>query len=163
MPRPAVPAEARALAAIARAAYAPYVATIGREPPPMRQNFAADIPRGRVWVAGAPDAFVVAYADGTDWHVENLAVAPAERGRGLGRALLAAAEAVGRARGHARVTLYTNAAMAPALALYPRLGYTEVARRTEQGLHRVFFAKELGHGGGPDQSAPGAQGQGPGG
>ncbi len=141
--RPARAADAPRLAEIARAAYAPYVAAIGREPPPMLQDFPAAIAAGRVWVAGAPDGFVLAYAQGADWHVENLAVDPAAQGRGLGPALLAAAEAEGRARGHPRVTLYTNAAMAGALALYPRLGYTETDRRVEHGLSRVHFAKDL--------------------
>ncbi len=142
--RPARPPDAEHLTAIARAAYAPYVVAIGREPPPMLQDFAADIPAGRVLVAGDPPAgFVVSYARAGDWHVENLAVAPEAQGQGLGPRLLAAAEALARAAGHMRVTLYTNAAMAPALALYPRLGYREVARRTEHGLHRVYFEKEL--------------------
>lgn len=142
--RPARAEEAARLAAIARAAYAPYVAAIGRVPPPMAQDFPAAIAAGRVLVAGDPaEGFVVSHPRAADWHVENLAVAPGAQGLGLGPRLLAAAEDLGRAAGFARVTLYTNAAMAPALALYPRLGYRETARRTEDGLRRVFFEKEL--------------------
>ncbi|MGF1447315.1 MAG: GNAT family N-acetyltransferase [Pikeienuella sp.] len=141
--RPAVVDDAPRLAEIALAAYAPYVAAIGREPPPMRQDFPADIARARVWVAGGPDGFIVAYAQGTDWHVENLAIAPEAQGRGLGRTLLAFTETHARQLGHPRVALYTNAAMAGALALYPRLGYREIGRRVEHGLRRVFFVKAL--------------------
>jgi len=144
-PRPARPADAPALTAIARAAYSPYVAAIGFEPPPMIQDFATAIALGRVTVIGAPPAgYVVAYATGDDWHIENVAVAPEARGRGLGGLLIGASEAEGKARGHARVTLYTNAAMAPNLTLYPALGYRQVARRTESGLDRVYFTKALG-------------------
>lgn len=133
-----------ALGLIARAAYEPYVAAIGREPPPMVQDFTAAIAAGRARVIGEPvRGFVIAYADGDEWLIENVAVAPEAQGQGLGRALIRAAEADGMARGHARVVLYTNAAMAPNLTLYPRLGYAETARRREHGLDRVYFAKPL--------------------
>jgi hypothetical protein len=29
------------------------------------------------------------------------------------------------------------------LSIYPRLGYVEVARRSEDGFNRVFFEKQL--------------------
>ncbi|MGF1503067.1 MAG: GNAT family N-acetyltransferase [Paracoccaceae bacterium] len=142
--RVATPNEICRLREIARAAYAPYVPAIGREPPPMHQDLAADLDRGRLWVTGTPAAgFVVACADGADWHVENLAVHPEAAGRGLGQALLAFAEAEGCRRGYRRVTLYTNAAMAGPLALYPSLGYRRVGQRREAGLDRVFFVKEV--------------------
>jgi ribosomal protein S18 acetylase RimI-like enzyme len=143
--RPARDADAPALARIARAAYAPYVAAIGTEPPPMHQDFGADIPARRVWVTGdPPEGFVVAYAKEGDWHIENVAVAPEAQGRGIGRALIAGAEALGRAAGHDRVTLYTNRAMTGPLELYPRLGYTRAGEEVVGRLHRVHFIKELG-------------------
>lgn len=142
--RPAREEDVPAMARIARAAYAPYVAEIGFEPPPMVQDFAPAVAAGRAWVAGEPvHGFVVAYATGADWHIENVAVAPEAQGGGVGRMLIAAAEAEGRARGHARVVLYTNAAMRPNLTLYPRLGYARTARRVEHGLDRVYFEKRL--------------------
>lgn len=144
VPRPARQEDVPAMARIARAAYAPYVAEIGFEPPPMVQDFPAAIGAGRAWVIGQPvQGFVVAYATGDDWHIENVAVAPEAQGRGLGRALIAFAEAEGRARGHRRAVLYTNAAMRPNLTLYPRLGYARTGRRLEDGLDRVYFAKRL--------------------
>jgi len=138
------PADAPRLSDIARAAYGVYVAEIGQDPPPMHQDFSADIAAGAVWVIGRPAyAYVVARFDGDAWLIENVAVDPALQGMGLGRRLIAAAEAEGTARGHARAVLYTNAAMRANLALYPRLGYRETARRVEQGLSRVFFEKAL--------------------
>lgn len=110
----------------------------------MVQDFPAAIAAGRAWVIGEPvQGFVVAYATGADWHIENVAVAPDAQGRGLGRALIETAEAEGRTRGLARAVLYTNAAMTPNLTLYPRLGYTVTGRRVEHGLDRVYFAKAL--------------------
>ena len=138
--------DAPALAAIARAAYAQYVPLIGRDPPPMLQDFPADIADGAVWTArGAegPVGYVVARPKGQDWLLENVAVAPDAQGGGLGRRLIARAEAEGAARGFARVVLYTNAKMTANLALYPRLGYVKTDQRREHGLDRVFFAKPL--------------------
>jgi len=142
--RAAEPADAPRLSDIARAAYAPYVAEIGRAPPPMLQDFPADIAEGAVRVIGRPaDAYIVARPRGGDWLIENVAVDPACQGQGLGRRLIAWAEAEARARGFSRVVLYTNMAMRGNLALYPRLGYREVARREEHGLSRAFFEKTL--------------------
>ncbi|MEL6233195.1 MAG: GNAT family N-acetyltransferase [Pseudomonadota bacterium] len=145
--------EAEALGDIARAAYAPYVPLIGRTPPPMLQPFAEDIAAGRVLVAAAGATagsellgYVVSRpaAEPGDWLVENLAVSPSAKGMGLGRELIEAAEARGLAAGCARAVLYTNAAMTANLSLYPHLGYVETGRAEQSGLHRVFFAKQLG-------------------
>lgn len=142
--RPATPADAVRLAEIASAAYAPYVAEIGREPPPMLQDFPADISDGAVWVRDdPPTGYVVARPKGEDWLIENVAVAPEAQGRGIGRALIAFAEAEGARRGFVRATLYTNAAMRRNMALYPSLGYAEMERRQVGDLHRVYYAKAL--------------------
>lgn len=146
---PALPDDASALARIARAAYERYVPLIGREPAPMLQDFPADIADGAVWTArgaAGPVGYVVARPQGEDWLLENVAVAPEAQGTGLGRRLIARAEAEGAARGFARVVLYTNAKMTANLALYPRLGYVETGRRREDGFDRVFFVKALADG-----------------
>lgn len=142
--RLATPGDLGAVRQIAREAYAVYVPRIGREPAPMTQDFAAALEAGRLWVAGAPvSGYVVAYPRGDHWHLENVAVAPAARGRGVGRALIGFVEAISRDAGAAAVELYTNACMTENLALYPRLGYVPTGRRTEDGFDRVFFRKAL--------------------
>jgi ribosomal protein S18 acetylase RimI-like enzyme len=142
--RTAAPEDLDAIRRIARAAYALYVPRIGREPAPMVADFAAAIAAGQVWVAGAPVAgFVVGYPRGDHWHLENVAVDPAEQGTGLGRALVMHAEAVARAAGGRAVELYTNAKMTENQALYPRLGYHETGRGAEDGFDRVFYRKTL--------------------
>lgn len=129
---------------IARAAYALYVPLIGREPPPMLQDFPADIAARRVWVIGAPpEGFIVAGPRGNHWLLENVAIDPAAQGKGLGRALIAHVEAMARSTGSTSVELYTHAKMTANRALYPSLGYVEVDQRTEDGLDRVFFRKTL--------------------
>jgi GNAT superfamily N-acetyltransferase len=64
---------------------------------------------------------------GGDCLLEDLFVAPAARGAGLGRALVAAALERARARGCRRVELDVNERNAPALALYESFGFSATA------------------------------------
>ena len=143
--RDAVSADFDAVRAIARAAYQPFVAAIGRDPAPMVADFGNQIAQGAVRVLERDDicGYAVSYRGGSVWHVENLAVAPQAHGTGAGRALLADVEARAAGAGAQAVELYTNIAMTGALAFYPKLGYRETGRREEDGFHRVYFRKEL--------------------
>lgn len=60
-----------------------------------------------------------------DAYVGELVVAASAEGSGAGSALMAAAEAWARARGHARLTLDTGAANVRARAFYGRLGFLD--------------------------------------
>lgn len=60
-------------------------------------------------------------------NVHDLAVVPARRGRGIGRALLAAAEERARAAGCCKLTLEVQDGNARARAVYERFGFTDVA------------------------------------
>jgi len=145
--RPATGGDLERVTACAQAAYALYVARIGKEPAPMVADFQAQIAAGQVYVGeadGAVAGFVVLYPCRDHLHVENVAVFPARQGLGLGRALLAFAEKEARRRGLAAIELYTNVKMTENLALYPRLGYREIDRREEAGFSRVFYRKEIG-------------------
>jgi ribosomal protein S18 acetylase RimI-like enzyme len=75
--------------------------------------------------------------------VDVLAVAQEEQGGGIGSALLDRAELLAVETGTNTVRLHTNAAMAEALAWYPRRGFVEIGRRVEHGFARVFFEKRL--------------------
>ena len=142
-------AQSADLAAVARCAadaYRKYVTRIGREPAPMVADFAAQIDAGIVHVFDDADSvagFIVFYPRGDSIHLENVAVAEHAQGRGIGRALIAFCEACAREDGFTAIELYTNARMTENLALYPRLGYRETARRTEDGFDRVYFEKSL--------------------
>jgi ribosomal protein S18 acetylase RimI-like enzyme len=110
----------------------------------MVADFASQIAARQLWVAGDPVAgFVVAYARRDHWHLENVAVQPAAQGAGLGGALIAHVEAMARAGRTVAVELHTNARMAENLGLYPRLGYIETGRGTEDGFSRVYYRKKL--------------------
>lgn len=143
-PRPATPADAPAVAALVRAAYAPHAARIGRPPGPMLDDYAALIAAGRVEVldgAEGLDAALVLIPQPDALLLGNVAVAPARQGRGLGRALIAHAEARARAGGYPRLRLYTHESMVENRALYARCGFVETARRVENGLARVYMEK----------------------
>jgi GNAT superfamily N-acetyltransferase len=143
---PADPADAPAVAACVRAAYAHYVARIGREPAPMTADYAALIAAGEVWVirAGAEIAGVlVLRPQPPALLVENVAVAPARQGKGLGRLLMAFADEHARAEGLGEVVLYTNERMTENLRFYPALGFTETGRAMQDGFARVFFRKAV--------------------
>lgn len=146
--RRARPDEAEAVRALVESAFARHVAAVGRRPAPMDDDHAARIASGEQYVAdgAAPGTLAasIVLVDAADHLVvNNVAVAPAEQGRGRGRALLAFAEDEARRRGLPEVRLHTNAAMEDNIVMYPKLGYVETGRETQGGFHRVLFVKAL--------------------
>ncbi len=130
----------------ARAAYAMYVDRMRREPAPMNADFASQIELGQVQAAYCESAFagyVMFYREGDHLHLENVAVAPAHAGKGIGKKLVAYVEQAARDQGLAAVELYTNEAMTENLKMYPKLGYVETERRRQDGFKRVFFRKPV--------------------
>lgn len=75
-------------------------------------------------------------------NIHDLAVLPAWRGQGIGRRLLAAVEAIARARGCCKVTLEVRADNAAARRLYDRLGYGAGAS-AEVAAQYLFLEKRL--------------------
>ena len=129
-----------------REAYALYIPRIGREPAPMTADYAELIAGGEVWVAVEGEAtagVLVLRPKPGSLFLENVAVAPARQGRGIGSALLGFAEEHAESLGLREVTLYTNDAMTENLSFYPARGYVETERRFDEGFHRVFFRKQL--------------------
>jgi GNAT superfamily N-acetyltransferase len=145
--RQARPEEAGAVRALVESAFARHSEAVGRRPGPMDDDHAGRIAAGEQYVAEADDgtlaSAIVLVDAGDHLVVNNVAVAPAHQGEGRGRALLAFAEAEARRRGLPEIRLNTNAAMHDNIAMYPRLGFTEVGRETQHGFHRVLFVKAL--------------------
>jgi GNAT superfamily N-acetyltransferase len=138
---------APALAALVDRAYAHYVPVIGRRPVPMDDDYAARCAAGEAfWLADAEDALLalIVLEDAADhlW-VDNVAVEPAQHHQGLGRALLAFAEAEARRRGYTELRLLTNERMTRNIGVYERCGYAEYDRREENGMRRVYMRKPL--------------------
>jgi ribosomal protein S18 acetylase RimI-like enzyme len=146
-PRRARPDEAAALRDLIRGAYAAWVPMIGREPGPMADDYAARIAAGEAWVVETDGRLLgaIVIEDAPDGlAVDNVAVSPQAQGMGLGRTLMAFAEAEARRRGHPRLSLYTHEKMVRNVALYERLGFVETHRAEQSGFARVFMAKTLG-------------------
>ncbi len=144
--RRAVAADAAAVRAVVRDAYAKWVPAIGREPKPMTANYNTAIRLNRVDLAHVEGelAGLIETIDRSDHLlIENVAVAPQRHGQGLGRALMAHAETVARAAGYREVRLYTNRRFEANVQLYLRLGYS-IDREEEGPLGvTVYMSKSL--------------------
>jgi N-acetylglutamate synthase-like GNAT family acetyltransferase len=144
--RAAAQDDASGAAACVSAAYEHYVARNGLVPVPMRQDYEEVIRDFQVTVVEHDEDIVAVLALAvTDegFLLDNVAVAPAHQGRGLGRCLLEYAEAEARRQGFDSIHLYAQEIMTENLALYRRIGYVEYDRRVEFGLHRVYLRKPL--------------------
>jgi ribosomal protein S18 acetylase RimI-like enzyme len=144
--RPAKASDVEALREIVERAYSAYVERIGRRPAPMDDDYAEKLRSGHVFVAdrdGEVVGLVVLLVAEDHLLIENVAVDPERQGEGMGRSLMAHAEAFASERRISELRLYTNAAMTENLALYARLGYREDERRDEDGFERVFLSKRL--------------------
>lgn len=135
-----------AVGVLVQRAYAHYVPRIGGRPGPMDENYVEKVAAGLVSVAEEDDEIVgliVLSREPDHLLIENVAVAPERQGRGIGRALIAHAEAVAEEAGTPCLRLYTHVKMTENQALYRRLGYEETHRLAENGFERVFFEKRL--------------------
>jgi GNAT superfamily N-acetyltransferase len=136
-----------AVEAIVRDAYAVYIERIGKPPGPMLDDYAALIADGAVNVleeaGGAIAAIIVLLPQPDHLLLDNIAVRPDRQGSGLGRRLIAFAEAEAWRLGHAELRLYTHERMTENIALYTRLGFVETGRGREAGYDRVFMTKRL--------------------
>ena len=125
--RLAGPADAEAIAALTRLAYAKWVAVIGREPLPMTVDYEDAMSRHRfdlLEIDGDELAGLIETTpEGDQLLIVNVAVAPAFQGRGLGVRLLTWAEDLAATSGLKGTRLYTNALFAENLRLYAALGY----------------------------------------
>jgi ribosomal protein S18 acetylase RimI-like enzyme len=133
-----------AIKAIIDAAYAKYLTRMDKPPAPLSRDYGPSVEAGTTWVAGSPVAAVLTlYPRPDHLYVENVAVDPTAQGRGLGRALMEFAEQEAARRGLTRMALVTHEAMTENQAIYARLGYVEIERRTEDGYRRIYMEKSL--------------------
>ena len=145
--RPAHPDDARQAADLVDAAYRHYVERIGMVPGPMTDDYHRVIRDAAVHFAERDGKIVgILVLDVTDegFVIENVAVHPSERGKGLGRALLQTAEAEATRAGFSSIYLYTHERMTENLALYAKIGYVEYDRRSRGDFSLVYMRKQLG-------------------
>jgi ribosomal protein S18 acetylase RimI-like enzyme len=85
---------------------------------------------------------LMALPDG-GFEVAKMAVAESYKGRGLGRALMAACVERAQAAGAPRLYLETNSALAPALSLYRSFGFQQIQPATPSPYARADVVMEL--------------------
>ena len=129
--RRAAAADAGAVLALTRLAYAKWVPLIGREPKPMTVDYERAIAEHIVDLCedgGELLASIEMIPEVDCLLVENIAVRPDQQGRGIGSKLLHHAESLAGSLGFGQVRLYTNAAFQSNLHFYIRRGYREFQR-----------------------------------
>ena len=149
--RQATAADAAAVRALTREAYRKWIAVTGREPLPMRVDYAEALQKHRfdLLYEGDTLAALIETAlepdDLTPEHlmIVNVAVAPPFQKRGYGRRLMAHAETIAADAGLGKVLLYTNSLMTENIALYGRLGY-RIDREQPFGTSiQVYMSKSV--------------------
>jgi len=145
--RRATLADTNAIETHVHQAFSVYVSRLhGRRPEPMVDDYVARIQHDLVYVLevdGAVACVLILIAHEDHVFIDTVAVAPAMQRRGVGRELMAYAEAEARRRGLVELRLYTNVAMHENLAWYAALGYCETHRAEQTEYQRVFFRKVL--------------------
>ena len=134
------------VAACVEAAYAMYVPRMQKKPAPMLADYHHLVKEGVVYTIGVGDAcagLIVMFPREASLFVENVAVHPEYQGLGLGRRLMEFATSEAERLGFAEVRLYTNAHMTENFEFYPRLGFEQTERRSENGYYRVYFRKRI--------------------
>lgn len=132
--------------AIVDAAYSEYIEPMGMIPAAMRVQYDKLVQTQKVYVlrvGGEVVGSIILGRDGDSITVNNLVVAPSLQGRGFGRLLLNFAEDKVLEQGLAAVQLFANEKMYGNLSLYPKMGFIETGRRTEDGFNRVYFRKNI--------------------
>ncbi len=131
---------------ITNAAYEHYVPLLGRKPQPMEVDYLPKIEAGEVWLLDLEGQLVgmIVVVDEVDCLlIYSVAVRPQFQKRGLGRRLLAWAEARAAQAGYSRTRLYTYGRMVENIALYGRVGYVETGRKAYAGGEIVYMDKRL--------------------
>jgi GNAT superfamily N-acetyltransferase len=140
------PADVAAITDLTREAYAKWVPLIGREPLPMRVDYAEAVGRHRfdlLWSGNRLVGLIETTPQADALLVENVAVAPDMQGRGLGRRLLALAEQLAADAQLTAVRLYTNQRFAENLRLYAALGYGVEREEALNGGVAIHMIKRL--------------------
>ena len=131
---------------LVRAAYAKWVPVIGREPLPMGADYDAAIRAHRIDLlfAGLELVGLIEVIRHPDHlFIENVAVAPARQGMGVGRRLMVHAEQLVLEAGGSELRLLTNAAFSTNVAFYEKCGFHIEHREPFRGGHCVHMRKHV--------------------
>ncbi|AYD02275.1 GNAT family N-acetyltransferase [Neorhizobium sp. NCHU2750] len=131
---------------LVRDAYQRWVLVVGREPLPMVADYDKAVAEHRFDIAevsGHVVGLIETMLDDDHLWIENVAVKPAEQGKGYGRLLLALAEKLALEAGRHEVRLLTNEAFAANVSLYGKLGYVVTTSRPFKGGFTLYMSKTL--------------------
>lgn len=144
--RRALPADAADIRALTRAAYAKWVAIIGREPLPMLADYDIAVREHRIDLLFA-DARLAGLIETTDekdhLFIVNVAVAPPFQGRGCGRLLLGHAERLAASLRLTELRLQTNKQFVANVEFYHHIGYAIAREEPFMGGLTVYMSKRL--------------------
>ena len=144
--RRATPSDAPAVRQLVRDAYAKWVPIFGREPSPMKADYDVAVREHEVdlaYVGGQLAALVEMIVKPDHLFIENLAVSPSHQGRGLGRRLIAHAEAQARELGLPSLQLLTGELMQSNVTLYQSLGFQIDRKEPFMGGYDIYMSKDL--------------------
>jgi GNAT superfamily N-acetyltransferase len=129
--RRATPLDASTVREITRAAYAKWVAVIGREPKPMTANYEQAVIDHVIDLLeedGRPIALIEVIPEPSHLLIENVAVLPDWQDKGVGGVLLARAETIARSLHLNEMGLYSNAMFLTNISFYAHRGFSEFLR-----------------------------------
>ena len=144
--RRAVPADAKAIASLTRAAYEKWIPVIGRAPKPMTADYEVSVQEHLIdllLVDGDLVALGECSREPDHLLIENLAVAPAHQGRGYGLRMLRHAEALAHTLGFTELRLYTNKLFAENVAFYAKHGYRFDGESAFKGGFIVHMSRQV--------------------
>jgi ribosomal protein S18 acetylase RimI-like enzyme len=145
--RVAEAADAAAIGALTREAYAKWVPVAGREPMPMTVDYAEAVKVHRfdlLEAGGELAALIETVREGDELMIVNVAVRPGFQKRGFGVRVMRLAEQLAAQAGLRGTRLYTNRLFVENIRFYERLGYRLEGEEDVGVGVRVHMARPLG-------------------
>jgi len=144
--RRATASDAGTIRDVTRAAYAKWVAVIGREPKPMTADYNEAAVAHVIDLLeedGRPIALIEIIPNPSYLLIENVAVKPDRHGEGVGGVLLERAETIARSLSVNELRLYTNAKFSTNLSFYAHRGFVEFSREPHAAGGEIVHMKKL--------------------
>ena len=147
--RRATAADAATVRDITHAAYAKWIAVIGRKPKPMTVDYDKAVVKNVIDLLeedGRPIALIemIPELSSEPAHllIENIAVMPQRHGEGIGSVLLKRAHSVGRSFGAKELRLYFHEKFVANHLFYARRGFVEFARELHPAGGEIVHMKK---------------------
>jgi N-acetylglutamate synthase-like GNAT family acetyltransferase len=138
--------DAAAVSALVNRAYEHWVPVVGGRPRPMDDDYSVRLAEFEAWVDaedGEVRGVIVLEPAGEHLWVDNVAIDPAFKGSGIGRALLELALRRAGELGLSEVRFFTHELMAENRAIYAGLGWIEYEPEEPLADFFVYFRKPV--------------------